>query len=170
MALLRFCFPLSCRAICPTLGVVVIGTKGIANEGVCVRLSFPCFAVFTLCVRVFCLFSHYLKWCFAGCDHFSRLYSLALLQFSSWLEWMFLLRDRYVPFFMDHTLASTCWVRSERVDAWESWHPRRCPEVWVGRGSIERNCPLWSSCYPMVCNYDVFFSSYGRVECFLCFR
>ena len=32
-----------------------------------VRLSFPCYAGFTLYVRVFCLFSHYLKWCFAGC-------------------------------------------------------------------------------------------------------
>ena len=61
VALLRSCFPLSCHAICPTLGVVVIGTKRIASEGVCVQLSFPCFAVFTVCVRVFCLFSHLLE-------------------------------------------------------------------------------------------------------------
>ena len=86
VALLGFCFPHACRSICPTLGVVVIGTKQLASEGVCVQLGFPVFAGFTLTVRVFFLVSHSLKWCFAGCDRLSRLYSAALLQFSSWYE------------------------------------------------------------------------------------
>ena len=70
--------------ICPTLGVFVVGTKQLASEGGCVRLSFLRFAGFALCARVLCLVSHRLKWCFAGCKRFSRLFSDALLQFSSW--------------------------------------------------------------------------------------
>ena len=70
--------------ICPTLGVFVVGTKQLASEGGCVRLSFLRFAGFALCARVLCLVSHRLKWCFGGCKRFSRLFSDALLQFSSW--------------------------------------------------------------------------------------
>ena len=77
------CFPHACRAICPTLGIVVIGMKQLASEGVCVRLSFPFFCRF-YARRVFYLVLHSLKWCFAGCDHVSKLYCAALLQFSSW--------------------------------------------------------------------------------------
>ena len=77
-------FPHACRAICPTLGIVVIGMKQLA-QGVCVRLSFPCFCRI-YARRVFYLVLHSLKWCFAGCDRSSKLYCTALLQFCSWRE------------------------------------------------------------------------------------
>ena len=49
------------------LRLSVFGDEANCKWRIFVRLSFPCYAGFTLYVRVFCLFSHYLKWCFAGC-------------------------------------------------------------------------------------------------------